>query len=301
MKKYAEGDFEGGDKDRAEANRWFDLATRQLTSEAGKMAMLYGESRNFGIIYNVFEQNFDKLLETKQGKNIIKEGYNIIKKNKVLNEQFKIYDAFEKTNNVDNVKDFVNEASMLVKNYDRQTIMENNEKLISFIKEHKLDEYVHISEETENLYEAIEYIILNKKSFNNINNYIKAQKTISEHIEKNIKNKINEATNKEIFNEFEEKVDEAEKKIEENISVEEKKLLENFTNDRIDKKSLFNEYKETTLRKVNEMIRLSEDEEDKAGWEELYEDVKSRTFSEDNALNISNCAEMLEICDTIDE
>ena len=301
LKKYAEGDFEGGDKDRAEANRWFDLATRQLTSEAGKMAMLYGESRNFGIIYNVFEQNFDKLLETKQGKNIIKEGYNIIKKNKVLNEQFKIYDAFEKTNNVDNVKDFVNEASMLVKNYDRQTIMENNEKLISFIKEHKLDEYVHISEETENLYEAIEYIILNKKSFNNINNYIKAQKTISEHIEKNIKNKINETTNKEIFNEFEEKVDEVEKKIEENISAEEKKLLENFANDRIDKKSLFNEYKETTLRKVNEMIRLSEDEEDKAGWEELYEDVKSRTFSEDNALNISNCAEMLEICDTIDE
>ena len=301
LKKYAEGDFEGGDKDRAEANRWFDLAARQLTSEAGKMAMLYGESRNFGIIYNVFEQNFDKLLETKQGKNIIKEGYNIIKKSKVLHEQFKISDAFEKTNNVDNVKDFVNEASMLVKNYDRQTIMENNEKLISFIKEHKLDEYVHISEETENLYEAIEYIILNKKSFNNINNYIKAQKTISEHIEKNIKNKINETTNKEIFNEFEEKVDEAEKKIEENISAEEKKLLENFANDRIDKKSLFNEYKETTLRKVNEMIRLSEDEEDKAGWEELYEDVKSRTFSEDNTLNISNCAEMLEICDTIDE
>ena len=301
LKKYAEGDFEGGDKDRAEANRWFDLASKQINSEAGKMSMLYGESRNFGIIYNVFEQNFDKLLETKQGKNIIKEGYNIIKKNKVLNEQFKIYDAFEKTNNVDNVKDFVNEASMLVKNYDRQTIMENNEKLIKFIKEHKLDEYVHISEETENLYEAIEYIILNKKSFDNINNYIKAQKTISEHIEKNVKNKINETTNKEIFNEFEEKVDEAEKKIEENISAEEKKLLENFTNDRIDKKSLFNEYKENTLKKVNEMIQLSEDEEDKTGWEELYEDVKSRTFSEDNALNINNCAEMLEICDTIDE
>ena len=301
LKKYAEGDFEGGDKDRAEANRWFDLASKQINSEAGKMSMLYGESRNFGIIYNVFEQNFDKLLETKQGKNIIKEGYNIIKKNKVLNEQFKIYDAFEKTNNVDNVKDFVNEASMLVKNYDRQTIMENNEKLIKFIKEHKLDEYVHISEETENLYEAIEYIILNKKSFDNINNYIKAQKTISEHIEKNAKNKINETTNKEIFNEFEEKVDKAEKKIEENISAEEKKLLENFTNDRIDKKSLFNEYKETTLKKVNEMIHLSEDEEDKAGWEELYEDIKSRTFSEDNGLNISNCAEMLEICGTIDE
>lgn len=301
LKKYAEGDFESGDKDRAEANRWFDLASKQINSEAGKMSMLYGESRNFGIIYNVFEQNFDKLLETKQGKKIIKEGYNIIKKNKVLNEQFKIYDAFEKTNNVDNVKDFVNEASMLVKNYDRQTIMENNEKLIKFIKEHKLDEYVHISEETENLYEAIEYIILNKKSFDNINNYIKAQKTISEHIEKNIKNKINETTNKEIFNEFEEKVDEAEKKIEENISAEEKKLLENFANDRIDKKSLFNEYKETTLKKVNEMIRLSEDEEDKTGWEELYEDIKSRTFSEDNDLNISNCAEMLEICGTIDE
>ena len=117
LKKYAKGDFEGGDKDRAEANRYYDLASAEINSEAGKITQLYGESRNFGIIYNVFEQNIENLLSTKKGKKIIKECFNLIKSNKVLNEQFKIYDMFEKAQNVDDVKDFVNEASNIVKTF----------------------------------------------------------------------------------------------------------------------------------------------------------------------------------------
>ena len=299
LKKYAKGDFKGGDKDRAEANRYYDLASAEINSEAGKMTQLYGESRNFGIIYNVFEQNIENLWDTKDGKKIVKECYNLIKSNKVLNEQFKIYDMFEKAQNVEDVKDFVNEASNIVKTFDKKIVRENNEKLIKFIRDKKLDEYVDIPEETENLYEAIEYIVLNKKTYNNVNDFLKAQNVITEHIIKNQKNNIVE--NKLTSVEFEDKIEEAEKEINENINQEEKTLLDRFlTTKNQNKKEVFENYKRKTLRKIKEMIESSEDS-DKVQWNEIYENVSSKNFSESMSENITNCAEMIEICSTIDE
>jgi hypothetical protein len=299
LKKYAKGDFEGGDKDRAEANRYYDLASAEINSEAGKITQLYGESRNFGIIYNVFEQNIENLWSTKKGKKIIKECFNLIKSNKVLNEQFKIYDMFEKAQNVDDVKDFVNEASNIVKTFDKKIVMENNEKLIKFIRDKKLDEYVDIPEETENLYEAIEYIVLNKKTYDNVNDFVKAQNVITEHITKNQKNNIVE--NKITSVEFENKIEEVENEINEKINQEEKTLLDRFlTTKKQNKKEVFENYKRKTLRKIKEMIENSEDS-DKAQWDKIYENVSSKNFSESMSENITNCAEMMEICDTIDE
>lgn len=299
LKKYAKGDFEGGDKDRAEANRYYDLASAEINSEAGKITQLYGESRNFGIIYNVFEQNIENLLSTKKGKKIIKECFNLIKSNKVLNEQFKIYDMFEKAQNVDDVKDFVNEASNIVKTFDRKIVMENNEKLIKFIRDKKLDEYVDIPEETENLYEAIEYIVLNKKTYDNVNDFVKAQNVITEHIIKNQKNNIVE--NKITSVEFENKIEEIENEINEKINQEEKTLLDSFLTARKDKKKeVFENYKRKTLRKIKESYWNSE-EADKIQWNKIYENISSKNFSENMSENITNCAEMMEICDTIDE
>ena len=299
LKKYAKGDFKGGDKDRAEANRYYDLASAEINSEEGKITQLYGESRNFGIIYNVFEQNIENLWDTKDGKKIVKECYNLIKSNKVLNEQFKIYDMFEKAQNVEDVKDFVNEASNIIKTFDKKLVMENNEKLIKFIRDKKLDEYVDIPEETENLYEAIEYIVLNKKTYDNVNDFVKAQNVITEHIIKNQKNNIVE--NKLTSAEFENKIEEVEKEITENINQEEKTLLDRFlTNKKQNKKEVFENYKRKTLRKIREMIENSEDS-DKSQWNKIYENVSSKNFSENMSENITNCAEMMEICSTIDE
>ena len=299
LKKYAKGDFKGGDKDRAEANRYYDLASAEINSEEGKITQLYGESRNFGIIYNVFEQNIENLWDTKEGKKIVKECYNLIKSNKVLNEQFKIYDMFEKAQNVEDVKDFVNEASNIIKTFDKKIVRENNEKLIKFIRDKKLDEYVDIPEETENLYEAIAYIVLNNKTYNNVNDFVKAQNVITEHISKNQKNHIVE--NKLTSTEFENKIEEVENEINEKINQEEKTLLDSFlTTKKQNKKEVFENYKRKTLRKIKEMIETSEDA-DKVQWSKIYESISSKNFSEDLSENITNCAEMIEICSTIDE
>ena len=48
------------------------------------------------------------------------------------------------------------------------------------------------------------------------------------------------------------------------------------------------------------MIEKSEDD-DKMQWNNIYESVSSKNFSENVSDNITNCAEMMEICNTIDE
>lgn len=302
LKKLSEGDIEGFENDRSEANRWFDLFYNSVNSEEGKLTQMYGESRNFGIIYNVIEQNMDNLLETKGGKQIIKGVYDLIKNNKVLNEQFKIYDLFEKANNIDNAKDFVNEAVSVVKKYNKHQIKENNEKLIRFIKRNKLDEFVEIPDDVENLYEAIEYVILNKKTINNVNEFVKAQNTITEYVEKVNKENINEnkTNNETLYNNFDNKLKEEEKKLDENLNEEEKRLIESFTNPKNNTKKIFNNYRKQTLSKLSETIEKAE-ESDKEGWKKVYESIKNKTYSEKMSDNIVSCAEMMEICNTIDE
>lgn len=298
LKKLAEGDIEGFEKDREEANRYFDMFYSEINSEDGKLTQLYGESRNFGIIYNVFEQNMDRLLETKKGKQIIKEGYDLIKSNKILNEQFKIYDFFEKTGKKPNTKEFVNESVSLVKKFNKKAIKENNEKFIRFIKKNKLDEYVEIPEETENLYEAIEYVVLNKKTLDNVNEFLNAQKVITEHIEKN---NVEENQNKVTFENFNEKLENKQVEIDESINDDEKKLLDMFVSNKTNKRQVFENFKHNTLEKIQDVIDNSTEESDKESWKQVYESINSKSYSQKLTENIINCAEMMEICSTIDE
>lgn len=298
LKKYAEGDFKGGDKDRELANRYFDLVSNEINTEEGKITQMYGESRNFGVIYNVFEQNIDNIYNNKAKRHVLKEAYKLIKNNPVLNEQFKIYDMFEKSTDVENVKDFVSESVSLIGHYTKEKVKRENEKLIKLIRENKLDEYVDIPEEIENLYEAIEYVYLNKKSLDNVNNFIKAQNVIVEHIENNKKENITE--NKKTFDEFKNDLENKEKEINENINDEEKKLIEMFINKKTDKRTLFENYKSETLKKIKGAIENSE-ETDREAWNKIYESVNSKTYSDKTTQNIINCAEMLEICSTIEE
>ena len=290
LKKYADGDIKAGDKDREFANEFLDKYSKEMDTEEGQMNGLYGESRNFGIIYNVFEQNFDNIYQN-NNKQVIKEVYDLIKSNQLLNEQFKIYDMFEKAKDVENAKEFVNEASELIKHYDKKQIKENNEKLINIIRKNKLNEYVDIPEETENL-------MLNKKNFNNVNKFIKAQNIIAEHIEKHNKNKIEESV--ETFDDFQNKVNESEKEINENINEEERKLLDMFTSPNTNKRAIFENCKKETLKKIKDVMQTSE-ETDKESWKNIYESVDSKAYSDKLSQNIINCAEMLEICNTIEE
>jgi len=300
LKNLVDGNIDGFQHNRKEANRYFDKFYESVTTEEGMLSEMYGTARNFGVIYNVFEQNIDKLYENKNKKHVIKDVYNLIKNNRLLSEQFKIYDMFEKAKDVDNPKEFVNEATSLIKRFNKRAIKENNEKLIRFIRKNKLDEFVEIPEETENLYEAIEYIILNKKNLQNVNKFIKAQNIIAEHIEKNNRLKLEENQEKPTFDTFKEEVNKKEEEINEQINDDEKKLLDLFSNPKTNKRTVFENYKSQTLKKIENVMNTSEDE-DKSEWKNIYENVNSKTYSNKMSQNIINCAEMMEICSTIEE
>ncbi len=299
LKKYAEGDFEAGENDRKEANRYFDMFYADINSEAGKMSQLYGESRNFGVIYNVIEQNIGDLLETEKGKKFIKEAYNMIKNNSVLTEQFKIYDFFENACYDGDTKSFVNESLSVLQRFDKKDIKENNEKLISLIRKYKLDEYVEIPEETEKLYESIEYVLLNEKNFGNIDKYVNATNVIVEHVKRANDNKDDEISCN-TFEDFKKAVEKQEEELNENINEDEKKLLDLFVSPKTNKKVAFENCKKETLKKINEAISASEDG-DRESWRKIYESVSAKNYSDKMTENIINCAEMMEICNTIEE
>lgn len=299
LKKFEEGDIEGGNKDREMANHFLNKGYQYAMSAAGQTSMVYGESRNFGIAYNIFEQNMDRLLETEEGKKVIKEGFDIIRENKVLSNQFRAYDIFEKTDAVSEAKGFVSEAVKLVKRYDRNTLKENNEKFINFIKKNKLNEDVYISDDLENLYEAVETIIT-KKGLSGVNDNLKAQETIVEYIE-NKKKYQNSEEKTPTFDEFSSIVESLEAKTEKELNDEEKMLIESFLNGKTDKRKIFETHKNRTLNVIKEAIDKADDEEDKLSWREIYNKVEKKVYSDVLTENIVSCAEMIEIINEMNE
>lgn len=107
---------------------------------------------------------------------------------------------------------------------------------------------VEIPEETENLYEAIEYVLLNEKKLENVNKFINATNVITEHIQ-NAQRNTNVEDDK-TFNSFKDKIEAEESKINENINEDEKKLLDTFMSSKTNKKEIFENYKKQTLEKL---------------------------------------------------
>lgn len=296
LKAYEEGEFDKGDKLRHEANQYYDLAEGEVNSEEGMIKMMYGEARNFGIMYNIFEQNLTNMLKQGKGKEMLKEFYSLLKHNKTLNEEFRIYDTIENAEDVDNAEDFVNEISTVIKTFDKKKVINENNKFLALIKKHKLNEYVEIPEETENLYEAIEYMLLNKKSLNNVNDYVKSKEVIKEHVEKTCKQKLEEDKLNTIDG-FKEVFDKVQEGIGNMMEEDEENLIETYLNPQTNKEQFFNEQKEKTLNKINEAMENAEEHEQKEQWGKIYENVKAKKFTENDGLTL--CAEMIEIYNTI--
>lgn len=297
LKKYAEGDFESGDKDRELANKYFDMASMEINSEAGKISQLYGESRNFGIIYNVFEQNIDDICQDESKRHILKEAYDMIRGNRILSEQFRIYDMFEKAHDVENPREFVNEASPLIGRFDRKKVSLVNEKFIRFMRKNGLNEYVPIPEETENLYEAIEYLMLNRKTLDNVGEFVKAQGVIAEHVGRKTETS---GSKKDGLETFKDALEDEEKRISEGLNDDERKMLDMFTDGKTDARRLFEDMKDSTMGKVRRMIESSEGD-DMTSWKGIYESIRSKEYSSDVSENVMNYAEMAEVADTIGE
>jgi len=289
LKKYESGDIEGGNRDRQMANEMYDKAEAQVDATA----MLYGENRNFGTIYKVFESNTAKLFNNKADRHKINKVVKLIKEDKTLNKEFGVYKTLVYAESVKNADAYVNEVVSLIRPMDKKKIVEANQKLIDLIRKEGINEMVEISDEDAKLFEAVEYILLNGEKLSNVNEYIEAKKCIKEHIEKNCiyvdtdKKNIDEVFNngvKEIQEAFNTKLNNNEKMLVEKLS-----RVEN-------KEAYFDMAKLDALKALNSQLEECEGE-NRENLQRIIENVTKKAFNEDKF--IADAAEFREIKNTL--
>lgn len=294
LKKYEEGDFESGDRDRAEANRMYDLAEQQVDS-AQNTTILYGENRNFGIAYRIFESNTPSLFNDKKRKKNITKVLKLIKEDKTLKSQFELYKALVYPESVSNAEEYVNEALSLIPKFDKKQIIESNEKFINLMRDMNLNEMVELSDDDANLFEAIEYVMLNKKTLSNLNEYVDAKECIKEHIGKNCKYS-QVVENKTMDEVYDDAVNEMQKKYDKELTNEEKHLIESVSS-LADKQTYFNLSKNDAINALNNQINECSNDEEKKSLNKIIENIKSKGYNENTV--VSDIAEFKEIKDTI--
>lgn len=283
LRKYKNGDIEGGDSDRNEANRLFDT----LANEDAELDTLYGESRNFGVIYSVIEGNTSRLNEDKGKRIAYKDIINTIREDSTLRNQFKIYEALSNTENIKDPQSYVTEAVSLMPSMSRKRVLESNNKLIGKIKKYNLYEMVDIDDDKMDLFESIEYLMLNKKNFSNLSEYENNKSNIVEYI----RNHSVDAQVNESVNDYGENAVELMRKYSKDLNEDEIKLIKELSECE-DREAYFNDYKTVVMSNLNEM-KLKVDNSEKSDIEDIIESLDKKTFN--SKTFITDIAEMKEI------
>lgn len=291
LAQYEAGNNTAAYKTYQTAGQFLNEAESRANTDAGKISMTYGENRNFGMIYKIFESNTKDMLKNKESQKKLKRIMSLIRENKVLKNEFDIYNAFTNPTNVSDVEHYVNEAVSLIKQHTPNTIKTENEKLISLMKECELNENIYVDEDEVEIYEGIEYMILNEKNFNTINEYNKIQKRLCEYVSEN-NNMITESKNiDEMYNE---KINEVVAKHESVLNEYEIKLIRDV-NDPVKAKKLFNDYKSSVVSLVREQVEKGVDTE---AWNGILSKLNNKVFESKTAL--TDIAEFIEIKNEIE-
>ena len=299
LKKYSEGDFEGGNKERQQANELYDQAETEANLAMSKTSMLYGENRNFGIIYHVFENNAENLFKTKKGKQAIKGIINLIKENKVLKEQHTIYNTF-KTIDEDIEKNvgtsaYVSNLLEHINLLDTKEIVENNDRLISMFEKYGLNEMVQIDDDTFKLYEAIEYVITHKLGFNNAKDYLVSSKIIEEHLQKNIvKSNINESN----ASSTDEMINELKNRYKYALNEDEQRVID-VLSENSNTEETFNKYKEKLTENIKNIINNTADITVKEKLNEVINSVNCMVYSKQTI--VEDIVKLMKIEDKLAE
>lgn len=292
IEKYRNGDFAGAEKEREEANRLLNESQEKVKTDDGKLSMLYGDHRNFGVMYKVFEQNAKKLYESRKNAEDIGSMLRYIKENKVLKAQFDIYNNLVHPTNVVNEEKFVESVVTLAKRYPKSVLKENNDKFIKLMKLCGLNEMIDIPSDEMELYEAVEYVTVNEPNMTNINRYNEVKSFLAESVK--ARNKFVEDV--DIDRVYETKVTELSEKYDAILNEDEKKFIEKLSSPSVNKEAMFEDAKSEALCAIRK--QLAEDEGNAEHWNEIIEQIESKSYSHESA--IVDIAEMINVKNTLD-
>lgn len=292
LKKYAEGDFAGGDKERQQANELYDLAEKYANMKSANDSMLYGENRNFGIIYNIVEANTrDWYLKTKNRKALV-EVKKLFDSNETLKKEFEIYNAFNTIREGIDIEKYVKDVLNLTPKMTVKELKENNQKLIDLIRKYDGNELIEISDKDMELYEAIEYVITKNKTAKNLQDFILSEQKIVEHLKDNTLK-----TETSIIDEgsIEESIEKIKEIYNKTLNENERDLLDNVAKNGNNIEEVFNSVKKEITETVNKALSESDDMT-KDRWKQVLEHINEMKYEENNG--VDNLVKLFEIKDT---
>ena len=292
LKQYEEGRYDTAEHTRQLANEMFDKISAKMSTEDGRDEMVYGECRNFGMLYKVFESNTKCMYESESGKKSIAKLTRLIKSNPVLLSEFKTYNAYLNPVNVSDAKEYVSEVIKLSEKHSKKELKVNNEIMLNAIRGEGLEENVGFEEDEIELYEAIESTITSTPKIENVNSHINTLNLLSECVSERNINK-NTKTASECLSEAYKAISE---KYSEVINEDERKLVEKITTQPDKGELMFNKYRNDILEQISKELFKSEGV-DKEGWKQVKENVENKTFNPKTA--VIDIAEMIEIGNTL--
>lgn len=253
-----------------------------------------------GKIRNLYESISDIMLESDNGIKIMRKYVKTIKENKDLKKVFSFYDFIDKLNvDMDSRWNYINEGLKCLENIDKHSFKMGVKELGNIVSEgvktsniarSTIEECIN---NTNNVYESVDFLILEKPTLKNINERIDAKRVIDSFLDNKTiivkESCINDKTNKELISEINEELSE----INESWM---KELIEDITLNNLsnkDNKILFENYKNDCLMIIENIINNNDEIEDKSKMFSLKEKLGVKEYNADSFNNdIINLAEL---------
>lgn len=167
-------------------NRINEAERKQSVSSIGDMP--------FSSLNKLFESVTPLLYETNSGKSIIKKYIKAIRENDDLRKYYKIFESVNNPKNINDAQLFLQEAVALGKKIDAKKYKDSLKVISEIIKECidecdvSTDSINNFNDEYKNsINESLDYLIFNKKTFDNINEYTNNMSDIISYINENKK------------------------------------------------------------------------------------------------------------------
>lgn len=253
------------------------------------------DTRNFGVLNHIFEQELPRLFKT--NKKAVRAVVKLIKEDKNLLNQFNFYKALKEYNS--SSVDSEVYLKRLVEEFDNKINHENlccaisNEKLRDTLIENNVFPSDFIDEKDMRLYEDVETLTCSKVLLSNTLVILEAEKRVANILNEN--KKVEDAKPKvDAIREFEENMRDT-------LTESEIDLVKTITSARepiaeAKREKLFNSYRDECIKKVDEMIASEPYNDELKG---LKQQIESKTYNKETI--VEDMAKLLAIRDVLDE
>lgn len=243
---------------------------------------------NFAALNTTLESVMPKLMV--KNKKALRECVNLIKEDKNLLAQFKFCNSLRKFNCDTDAKDYIKESLELVsKDINRKTLRESNRKLAKLMLKYKIKPGSDINESEIKFANNCDYLLTHKKTLNNLTEYTNNLKDASEYIVENKKEndkKVNVLAMAEQVEKKLNSLNEAEQALVKDIMMANSSVAESR------RQNLFNKIKNECIDKINKMISENNGEE-KERLLNLKETIMLKEYDKNSI--VGDIAKLLEI------